>query len=51
MIVLVVLYNIVVLLAFAELSMHFETWWIMLFAILFIRDMKIQVIEEDNDNE
>ena len=47
---MIVILNTVVLLCFTALAIHFEKWWIVLFACFFLFSKKT-IQEEDNEKE
>ena len=46
-----ILYNIVSVVCFTILAMIFNKWWIVFFALLFIRDISIKTTDKKKSNE
>lgn len=46
-----ILYNIASVVCFTILAIIFNKWWIVFFALLFIRDISIKTTDEKESNE
>ena len=46
-----ILYNIASVVCFIILAIIFNKWWIVFFALLFIRDISIKTTDEKESNE
>lgn len=44
------IYNIVMILAMSFISIHFDKWWIMLFALLFLWLPEITYMQNDEED-
>ena len=46
----VMIYNTLMILGFIGLSIYFNKWWIVFFALLFVHTYKEHINESENDN-